>query len=135
MSKIGDIVIDKAEIVRALWRPLDAEDVLLASMCRSVYETHPIVRELFANLATTIAANLNRSAGETITVQSMLPVQSTEAKIDRQNFPCWNCSSPQAADARAFLRTFSDGDLTVSLSPHGTPSFCCKVTPAAWLAT
>lgn len=134
--KIGDIVIEKGEVVQAFWRPADEAlpDVLLCCINRYVFETHSFVQEQFVNLATVIAANLNRSAGEAITVQPMAPAQPAEAKIDRRQFACWNCSHPQATDAHAHLRDFSDGDLTAALSPHGTPTFCCKVTSAAQLS-
>jgi hypothetical protein len=135
-NKIGDIIIDKGETVRAFWRPLDgAPDVLLAAANLGVYEAHPFIRELFTNFVATIAANLNRAAGETITVQPAPPVQPTEAKFDRQHYPCWKCADPRADDARAYLRGFSDADIAAALSPHGTPRFCCRVTPVAGLTT
>jgi hypothetical protein len=135
MSKVGDIVIEKAaEAVRVFLRPADGgPDVLLAAMHSVVYERHAPIKEEFEHLAAAIAVNLDRAAGEMVAVQSMPPVQPAEAKLDRQHFPCWNCLDPQAAEARAHLLGFSDADLAASLSPRGTPVFCCKVTAAGSL--
>jgi hypothetical protein len=130
-TKIGDIYIEKAETVRAFWRPLDGSpDVLLATMNLYVHESHPSVREMFTNLAAIVAINLNRSVGQTIVMQHVSPVQPSEARIDRRQFSCWSCTHPQAADARGHLGAFSDADLEASLTSHGTPTFCCKVMAA-----
>jgi hypothetical protein len=135
-NKIGDIYVEKAETVRAFWRPLDGSPyVLLAAMNLYVHESHPTIRELFVNLAAAVAVNLNRAAGQAITVQSVPPVQPAEAKIDRQKFPCWHCSDSRAVDARAHLRGFSDADLAAAMSPRGTPMFCCRIAPAGGLTT
>jgi hypothetical protein len=132
-NKIGDIFVDRGETVRTFWRPLggSSDDLLLCSMHRYAYESHPVVREQFENLAASIATNLSRAPGETIAVQNVPPARSTEVRIDRNQFSCWQCTSPQAADARAYLRGFSDGDLAAQLSPRGVPMFCCKVAAVA----
>jgi hypothetical protein len=91
-----------------------------------VYERHQPLREEFEHLAAAIAVNLDRSAGEMVAVPSMPPVQPAEAKLDRRQFARWNCSDPQADDARAYLRSFSDADIAAALSPRGTPRFCCR---------
>jgi|SRR6516165_2163301 hypothetical protein len=127
-NKIGDIVIEKAETARAFWHPLDGSpDVLLCAVNLYTYDTPPSVRELFNNLAAAVAVNLNRTVGQTVTVQHVSPVQPSEAVIDRKNFACWSCQSPVAADARAYLGAFSDADLATSMTPQGNLKFCCRV--------
>jgi hypothetical protein len=136
-SKLGDIYLEKDESVyRALWRPLDGTpEVLLCAMHLGAYETHASIRELFANLAGTIAANFNRPAWSAVTVQRVPTARPAEARLDRRQFGCWTCTQPQAADARHCLSAFSDDDLMLRLSPGGTPLFCCRVATAGTWAT
>jgi hypothetical protein len=130
-SKLGDIQFEKDESVcRAFWCPPDGTPELLCAMHLSVYERHTAIREAFANLAGEIAINLNRPAGSAVTLQRVPTARPAEIKLDRQQFGCWTCAQPQAANARYCLSAFSDEDVLAKLSPHGQPMFCCKVATA-----
>jgi hypothetical protein len=136
-NKLGDICLDKDETVcRAVWHPPDGEPVLLCTVHLRSYETHAAIREAFANLASAIAANLDRPAGSAIAVQRPPATRPTEVKLDRSQFPCWTCTRPQASDARYCLNGFSDEELRTKLSPAGALLFCCQVaTVGVWAAT
>jgi hypothetical protein len=47
--------------------------------------------------------------------------------IDRMRFECWNCTRPEADEARHWLRNCDNSDLGSQLSPQGRPLMCCKV--------
>jgi hypothetical protein len=134
-SKLGVLSFEKDESAcRAFWYPPDGEPVLLCAMHLGAYETHASLREAFANLASEIAANLDRPAGSAVTVQRLPPVRPAETKLDRRQFGCWTCTQPQAVNARYCLSAFSDEDVLAKLSPHGQPMFCCKVATAGMWA-
>jgi hypothetical protein len=130
--KLGEIRLEKDEsLCRAFWHPLDGPPVLLCTIHLDVYARHAFIREAFVNLAGEIAANLDRPAGSGVTLQRASAAQPVEAKIDRRQFGCWNCTRPEAVDARYMLGVLSEGDIAARLSPLGTPLFCCKVRPVA----
>jgi hypothetical protein len=130
-NKLGDIYLEKDESVcRAFWCLPDGTPVLLCAMHLGSYETHTAIREAFANLAGTIAANLDRPAGSAVTVQRAPTARQAETKLDRRQFGCWTCTQPQAVGARHCLSGFSDEDILAKLSPSGLPMFCCKVATA-----
>jgi hypothetical protein len=135
-GRIGDIVLDKdGTSCRAFLRPADgAPETLLCTMDLGVYERHPVIRDLFVNLAGAIAVNHDQPAGSTVVVQQMSPQRPAEQQLDRSRFACWNCTRPQAIAARQWLNTYSDADLQAQLSPRGTPIFCCRIGSAAVMA-
>ena len=46
---------------------------------------------------------------------------------DRLQLPCWECTKPQASDARVWLANCSDEDFENQRSPSGLPLCCCRV--------
>ena len=82
MEKTGDIYLshEKGRCV-VYWRPVDgSSDLFLCAMDLSVCSSHPHLREMFVELATEIALNRDRAAGNSATFRVREPVVESKAR-------------------------------------------------------
>jgi hypothetical protein len=89
-----------------------------------------------SNLHEEIAAVQNRLEGIDRTIDALENERPRLRKrlaelseaLTRTKLPCWDCSHPQARDARHFL-TANQGS-TGQMTPSGLPLNCCRVVVA-----
>ena len=82
MEKTGDIYLshEKGRCV-VYWRPVDgSSDLFLCAMDLGVCSSHPHLREMLVELATEVALNRDRAAGNSATFRVREPVVESKAR-------------------------------------------------------
>ena len=81
-TKIGDVFFrEERDRCCAYWRAVDgSSDLFLCAMDLSVCSSHPHLREMFVELATEVALNRDRAAGNSATFRVHEPVVESKAR-------------------------------------------------------